>query len=168
GDKKPAQGHVLYLALEDSERRLQERLRKLLPDGTHQPASLLMTTQWRKADQGGLDDIRDYVNEVRNSDGKIAFIAIDVLKKIRSPKKPGQRDYDADYESVERLHGLSMELEVPVIVVHHTRKADADDLMDKVSGTQGLAGAVDTIIVIDKRAQGWVFDVRGRDVEADE
>src|SRR5262249_25558215 len=83
-------------------------------------------------------------------------------------KKPGQRDYDADYESVERLHGLSMELEVPVIVVHHTRKADADDLMDKVSGTQGLAGAVDTIIVIDKRAQGWVFDVRGRDVEADE
>jgi hypothetical protein len=169
GDRKPVQGHVLYLALEDSERRLQSRLRKLLPGFTGDwPASLLAATQWRKADQGGLDDIRDWVGEVRGNGGIVSFVAVDVLKRIRPAKGRSQRDYDSDYESIEGLHRLSIELDVPIIVVHHTRKAEADDLMDKVSGTQGLAGAVDTIIVIDRRAQGTVFDVRGRDVESDE
>jgi hypothetical protein len=36
---------------------------------------------------------------------------------------------------------------VPIIIVHHTRKAEAEDLIDKVSGTFGLIGAGDTLIV---------------------
>lgn len=35
-----------------------------------------------------------------------------------------------------------------------------------MSGTAGLTGAVDTIIVIERDNQGMVFDVRGRDIEA--
>jgi hypothetical protein len=57
GNMKPAEGQVLYLALEDSQRRLKQRLQKLWPNGDW-PAALTLTTNWKRADGGGLDDIR--------------------------------------------------------------------------------------------------------------
>jgi hypothetical protein len=58
GDILPAQGDVLYLALEDSKRRLQRRMSKLLPGGSPWPRHLTLTTEWRRLHEGGLDDIR--------------------------------------------------------------------------------------------------------------
>ena len=58
GEISPAQGDVLYLALEDSERRLQRRMSKLLPAGTPWPRNLTLKTEWRRLHEGGLDDIR--------------------------------------------------------------------------------------------------------------
>jgi hypothetical protein len=168
GELKPTQGDVLYLALEDSFRRIQSRMTKLLPTFTGEwPEHLTFATEWRRVDQGGLDDIRDWANEVKAAGRNISFIAVDVLKMLRPTAKKGQAAYDADYEAITGLHNIAIELAVPIIVVHHTRKAEAEDLIDKVSGTAGLTGAVDTIIVIERQSQGTVFDVRGRDVEAD-
>ena len=51
---------MLYLALEDSLRRLQGRGTKLLPTFTGEwPEGLTIATQWRRVDQGGLDDMRE-------------------------------------------------------------------------------------------------------------
>jgi hypothetical protein len=167
GDLRPVQGDVLYLALEDSLRRLQSRMTRLLPSFTGEwPEGLTWATQWRRVDQGGLDDIREWANETKAKGRSISFIAIDVLKMVRPPSKGHQPPYEADYEAIKGLHSLSIELGIPIIIVHHTRKADAEDLIDKVSGTAGLTGAADTIIVIEHQNQGTVFDVRGRDVEA--
>jgi hypothetical protein len=169
GDLKPVQGDVLYLALEDSPRRLHSRMTKLLPTFTGDwPSGLTLATQWRRVDQGGLDDVRGWVETTRNKGGKIAFVGIDVLKMVRPLNQGRKLAYDCDYEAITGLHKLAIELSVPIIVVHHTRKAEAEDLIDKVSGTFGLVGAADTIIVIERRSHGWVFDVRGRDVTADE
>ena len=54
------------------------------------------------------------------------------------------------------------------MIVHHTRKMAADDLMETVSGSYGLTGAVDTVIVMANKGGGGVLDVRGRDVESAE
>src|SRR5262245_53541582 len=52
---KPEQGDVLYLALEDSKRRLQRRMGKLLPTfGAVWPERLTLKTEWRRLDEGGL------------------------------------------------------------------------------------------------------------------
>jgi hypothetical protein len=169
GTIKPVQGSVLYLALEDSRRRLQSRMTKLLPTFTGEwPEDLTLATEWRRVDQGGLDDIRDWVETTRRNGRKIAFVAIDVLKMVRPATSRTKPAYDADYEAIMGLHKLAVELDIAIVMTHHTRKAEAEDLIDKVSGTFGLVGAVDTIIVIERRAGGWIFDVRGRDVMADE
>src|SRR5215510_6613888 len=66
GNIKPAQGSVLYLALEDSKRRLQRRMTKLLPTfGSQWPDKLLLKTEWRRLHQGGLEDIRDWHTNTR-------------------------------------------------------------------------------------------------------
>jgi hypothetical protein len=50
-------------------------------------------------------------------------------------------------------------------VLHHTRKQGADDPVDSVSGTLGLSGCADTIMVLNRTSQGTSLYVRGRDVE---
>jgi AAA domain len=165
GQIKPRQGDVLYLALEDSPRRLQRRMAKLLPTFKGQwPKGLTFATTWRRVNEGGLDDIRAWHKSVE----KPTLVVVDVLVKVR-PISTGRRSaYELDYEALAGLHNLAIDLGVAVIVVHHTRKMAAEDIMDTVSGSFGLVGAADTIIVIERRGQGAVFDVRGRDVESAE
>jgi hypothetical protein len=54
------------------------------------------------------------------------------------------------------------------VVLHHDRKSDADDAFDTVSGTLGLTGAADTILIIKRRTNGVVLYARGRDIEESE
>ena len=162
------QDAVLYLALEDGQRRMQDRHTKLLPFGSEWTGNLTLTNKWRRVDRGGLNDIREWVEETRAAGRKVAFIAVDVLTKIRPSTNKAKSAYEADYDALVGLCEIAIDLDVAIIVTHHTRKAEAEDLIDKVSGTFGLAGAADTIIVIEQRGNNWIFDVRGRDVAADQ
>ena len=162
---KPAQGDVLYLALEDSKRRLQSRMTKLLPTFSGKwPERLTITTEWQRLHEGGLDDIRGWYDSTKAKGGKPLMVVIDVLAKVRKPtgNKPV---YEADYEALTGLHRRSHELGIAIVVIHHTRKMAADDLMETVSGSYGLTGAVDTVIVMANKGGSAVLDVRGRDVE---
>jgi hypothetical protein len=168
GTIKPSQGDVLYLALKDSKRRLQSRMTKLLPTFSGKwPDKLTITTEWRRLHEGGLDDIRAWYESTKAKGGKPRMVVIDVLAKVIKPtgNKPV---YEADYEALTGLHRLSHKLGIAIVVIHHTRKMAADDLMETVSGSYGLTGAVDTVIVMANKGGGAVLDVRGRDVESAE
>jgi hypothetical protein len=168
GEIRPAQGDVLYLALEDSKRRLQRRMTKLLPTFTSEwPKRLTITTKWRRLHEGGLDDIRAWHEQAKAAGGKPILVVIDVLAKVRKPtgNKPV---YESDYEALTGLHQLSHELGIAIVVIHHTRKMASDDLMETVNGSYGLVGAGDTVIVLANKSGGTVLDVRGRDVESAE
>ena len=168
GETKPMQGDVLYLALEDSKRRLQRRTAKLLPTfNAKWPERLTIKTDWRRLHEGGLDDIRAWHDDRKTKGGKPILVVVDVLAKVRRPV--GNRQlYEADYEALAGLTALANKLGTAILVLHHTRKMAADDLMETVSGSYGVAGAVDTILVMATNSSGAVLDVRGRDVEAAE
>lgn len=86
------------------------------------------------------------------------------------PVPVGISKYDADYLAGSRAKALADRLGTPVMLLHHTRKAAAEDFVDEVSGTQGLAGAVDTVVVL-KRMRGkadGLLQVTGRDVDENE
>ena len=91
-------------------------------------------------------------------------MVIDVLAKVRKPVGNGPL-YEADYAALADLTKLANELGLAIVVVHHTRKMAADDLMETVSGSFGVSGAVDTILVMANTPNGAVLDIRGRDVE---
>jgi hypothetical protein len=162
GDIKCEQGDVLYLALEDNERRLQSRITKMIGDADEWPANFHYATEWPRAEQGGLDKIREWIASV----SKPRLVIVDVLAMFRSPRRKDQQPYEADYAAISGLQQIASQTGVAIIIVHHLRKSVGEnDPFEKVSGTLGLVGAADTVLVLDKDASGVTLYGRGRDVE---
>src|SRR5208282_3066023 len=83
-------------------------------------------------------------------------------------KRNGQSDYDADYEACQGLLDLSHDFPgLLIIVAHHDRKMDAEDVFDTASGTLGMTGGVDTIVMLKRNGRGVTLHVRGRDLDDD-
>ena len=156
------QGPALYLALEDTGRRLKDRLGKVL-GGSPPPTTLTLATQCPPLPSGGAHIISAWLD--RNPGARL--VVIDVLARVRGPAGRDMGAYDADYRAVCHAKAVADHHGVPFVVVHHTRKASAQDFLDEVSGTQGVAGAADTVAVL-KRIRGkadGILHITGRDVE---
>jgi hypothetical protein len=167
GTLEALHGDVLYLALEDSKRRLQRRLDKLLPTFRGEwPNKLKLVPMggWRRADQGGLEDIEAWCKSVP----KPVLVVVDTLERIRKPANGKSPLYSADYEAITGLQKIAIKYGIAIVVLHHDRKSDADDAFDTVSGTLGLTGAADTILIIKRRSNGVTLYARGRDIEESE
>src|SRR5262249_42244982 len=144
GDKQPVHGDALYLALEDNERRLKNRIDKVMQNAKA-PKRLQFHTEWKRMDQGGLEDIEAWIQSVP----KPRLIWIDTLAKIRPLANRNEQAYAGDYRAIEGLQKLAGEYQVGIVLNHHLRKASSeDDAFDDVSGTLGLTGAADTIIIM--------------------
>lgn len=153
-------GDVLYLALEDNQRRLQERLDQLMPLG-QKPARLHFATECNRLDNGGLEAIEAWCASVPNP----RCVIVDVFGRVRADRRRDESPYDYDYRTLTPLKGLADRLGIAVLVVHHTSKRqDIDDPLDAVSSTTGLTGAADTILVLAKSSQGPTLYGRGRDI----
>jgi hypothetical protein len=163
GTLETAQGRVLYLALEDNERRMQRRLRKML--GLHDviPEALDLVYEWLPLDRGGLDALNTWLDEHRDT----VLIVIDILERVRPQRRAGGNVYADDYAATRDLQHLAAERQVAIVVIHHLRKGGADDPMDEISSSTGLTGGVDNILVM-RPANGFVeLCRRGRDYEDD-
>jgi hypothetical protein len=170
--EKCEQGDVLALMLEDSDRRLQRRLTQMLGAQLGEwPARLTYATSWPRLNEGGLDWIREWVRKSPNR----RLIVIDILERVRqlTASTDKRSAYSADYEALITLHALATEAMISILVLHHQRKLGADDLIDTLSGTLGLGGAVDSVLILgkehkdrNKRDQDQKFFWgRGRDLE---
>ncbi len=121
GVRKPVQGSVLYAAMEDNPRRLQRRIDKLLsPFAVAWPDGLTLANTWRRLDQGGVDDIRAWIEQADNP----RLIVLDTLAGVKPIKT--QQGYTEDYESLAALHRLANEKGVSIIVLHHSTSTPAD------------------------------------------
>lgn len=158
-------GDVLYLALEDTERRLQERLATIL-QGEAAPARLSLATAWPTLANGAAIHLSGWLDH--HPDARL--VIVDTFQKLRGPIPGNQNLYGGDYAAAGELKRVADRHGVAVVCIHHTRKASADDPLDMVSGSAGLAGAADTTCVL-KREIGRhdaTLYIRGRDVpEAD-
>ncbi len=156
-------GKAMYLALEDTGRRLQDRVRKLLNGETPDLGDLHLFTEWPRAQDGGLDQL----DAALTKHPEHRLVIVDVLAKFRQPTGDKTNAYQADYDAVAGLKSIADTHGVSVLILHHTRKAMADDWLDTVSGTQGIAGAADTLLVMRRsrhRADAELL-VTGRDVD---
>ncbi|WP_206742318.1 AAA family ATPase [Sinorhizobium fredii] len=162
GDIQCESGDVLYLALEDNKRRLQRRLTKMLGVHGREWPHFKVAHKWPRADQGGLDQLRKWIDSADNP----RLIVIDVFARFRKPASPAKQSYDTDYASISELQTLAAETGIAIVIVHHLRKSEADDdPLDTVSGTLGLTAAADAILVIKRTGQGTTLYGRSRDAD---
>lgn len=158
------QGTVLYLALEDDYARLQKRLSQMF--GVHGCDHLHFATQAKTLSTGLDEQLCTFLKEHPNT----KLIIIDTLQKVR--EVGGDRySYASDYEIVARLKAFSDTHKLCLLVAHHTRKMEATDSFDMISGTNGLLGAADGAFILQKKKRtdnNAVMEIVGRDQQDQE
>lgn len=154
------QGDVLYLALEDTYQRLQSRLYKMF--GTEASKNFHIAINAGNFIDGNLiPQIQNFLTLHRNT----KLIIIDTLQKIRETSS--DYNYGKDYDVISELKKISDSYGICILIVHHTRKMEATDRLDTISGTNGLFGASDGAYVMykHKRIGNEAFiDISARDV----
>lgn len=152
----------LLLALEDSESRLQQRLTKIL-DGRPVPDELYLKTKAPNMGNGLFEMLDDYLQQHPS----IRVVIIDTLQMVRGlGGNPDTYSYSHDYQDLAALKNYADSRHLALILIHHTRKASDPDVFSQISGTQGVAGAADTNIVLSRQRNKdeAILSITGRDV----
>jgi hypothetical protein len=159
-----ASGEVLYLALEDTKRRLKDRIGKL--EGRQEirewPATLYFAQSWPRQDKGGLAALLEWLGDHPAA----RLVIIDTWPRFR-PIRPGKDHYEEDYSHAAELKAVADSCKVPILSLAHCRKLEATDPLDEVSGTNGFTAAADGILVM-KRERGQhdaTIFLTGRDID---
>ena len=118
-------------------------MRKLL-NGRAVPELVTYTTQFVTVDDGAIALIERWCLE--HPDART--VIIDTFGKIRGMPDGRRGAYQQDYADIGALKDLADRLGILILLIHHTRKMAADDVFDLISGTTGIAGAADTLLVI--------------------
>ena len=145
--------------LEDDYARLQRRLSRMF--GVEETNNLYFATQAKSVSEGLDQQLEGFIREHPD----VRLIIIDTLQKVR--EIGGDRySYASDYEIVTKLKTFSDRYGICLLVVHHTRKMEAEDSFDMISGTNGLLGAADGAFIMQKKRRTdstALLDIVGRD-----
>ena len=152
-------GTVLYLALEDDYRRLQERSYRMF--GTAENESLFFSVSAGQLGRGLDEQLTNFLREHPDT----SLIIIDTFQKVREIGGDNY-SYANDYQIITQLKALADNYSICLLLVHHTRKQQSDDKFDMISGTTALLGAADGAFLLTKEirtSDAACLDVSGRD-----
>lgn len=157
---------VLYMSLEDTQRRIKDRLYNLTDSA---PDNLYFAVTSGLIGGGLEEQITDFLTEHPAT----KLVIIDTLQKVRDSKgsagKAGM--YGNDYDDISSIKRIADGFNIAILLVHHLRKLqDSDDPFNDVSGSTGIIGAADTNFILRRKRSGNVATllVSGRDVEYQE
>ena len=143
-DMHTQEGDVLYLCLEDTFCRIQDRLFHLTDEAS---GRLHFAVASDKLSDGLIVQLEDYLKEYPDS----RLIVIDTLQKIRTASKDNA--YASDYGDISLIKDFADRHFLAVVVVHHIRKQNDSDVFNKVSGTTGLTGSADATFVLEQESR---------------
>ena len=152
-------GTVLYLALEDDYQRLQERMYRMF--GVEGTDKLHFAVCAKTLGKGLDEQLTDFLRE--HPDTKL--IIIDTLQKIRELSGEAY-SYASDYDVISRLKAFADSKGICLMLVHHTRKQQAGDKFEMISGTTGILGSADGAFLLQKEKRtdlSATLDIVGRD-----
>ncbi|MBW3091324.1 AAA family ATPase [Bifidobacterium miconisargentati] len=139
---------VMYLTLEDGPRRLLSRLKRMGYDKqTKKPVEFVTSAK----DTDLMQVMRDFLNQHREEK---PLIILDTLARFRMtlPVVKGETEYQADYRIAGSLQDLIAEYDgAALIVVHHVRKMGDSDFLQEISGSNGIAGAADSVLKLNRK-----------------
>ena len=154
-----AKGTTLYLCLEDTYFRIQQRLGCITDEA---PPNLFFANA-----AGTLaDDLEQQIILFVREHPDTLLIVIDTFQMVRTSN--GEPSYGGDYQELQKLKRIADALQISILLVHHLRKQGDRDPVNRLSGTTGISGAADAIFILDKdeRNQNCAKLVcTGRDIE---
>ena len=151
-------GTTLYLCLEDSVLRIQNRLFEITEDA---PDSVHFCTECAPIGQGLEGQVEGFLAAHPDT----VLVIIDTLQMVRPIH---DATYANDYRDLSVLKRLADKHSIAILLIHHLRKEKADDVFHRISGTTAISGAVDSsfTLVEEKRGSGKAkLSCVGRDIE---
>jgi hypothetical protein len=165
GKYPTVQGPVLYLALEDGERRARQRLaQQMQAAGMTEPPADFEIQTWDAPRVG--DGLEEKLHEWIDAHPGAKLIVIDILEKVRPLRTKGGSVYADDYAAVTTLQRLAQDRGIAIVIVHHVNKSKVEDFRTGPSGAESLLGGVDTLWSL-KRIAGEtsaMLQITGREV----
>lgn len=156
---------TIYLALEDSDARLQERGRKVLGNRP-KPENMYLIKEAPLLAENLLGQLKALMDSVETP---VGLIIIDTLQKIRGVAGKTEGVYGYDYREAGLLHQFAIENHLALVLVHHLNKGGDDgDIFSRLNGSTGLTGAADNMLVLSraKRMDNvTILSATGRDIE---
>jgi hypothetical protein len=150
---------VLYLCLEDTEQRMQERIKKMQPDC---PGSgcIHLAFNWDDKGVGALSHLGSFLDSHPN----IKMVIIDTISRFSKLLAGGQ--YSKQYEEFAELKKFADMRNILIMIVHHLRKSKSDDPFEMLYGSNAITGAADLIWILQReRSENCAnLIVSGRDV----
>ena len=156
---KTSGDEVLYLALEDTNDRLQRRFFRMFD--TETTDRMYIAINCKHLSEGLVEELESY----RREHPHIRLIIIDTLQKIREAF--ADWSYAKDSDVIYELKQYADANGLCILLVHHTRKQKANDVFEMISGTRGLGGSADGEIVMCKQNRTDPYatlQTTGRDV----
>lgn len=141
GRKVRETGRVLLLALEDTERRLAERLGKLAPQVPLDNLEIL--TAVPPLNGVGLHQLEARLRRASDSEEPYCLVVIDCLMTAMAERRRTQDLVRNDYAELAALRKLAAQFETTIVAVHHLRKASAADALEAAIGTTGVTAPID-------------------------
>ncbi len=158
-DNAVKQGTTLYLCFEDSRLRIQNRLFDITDDA---PPNVHFCEESCRLGEGLEERIDQFIADHPDT----VLIIIDTLQMIRKPT--ADNSYANDYADLSVLKKLADKNGLAILLIHHLRKQKDTDPFNRISGTTGLSGAVDSsfTLIEEKRGSGKAtLTCIGRDIE---
>lgn len=157
-------GSAFYISLDDtSERRLKDRIEKMLfGSGVPWPEKFRYTTKFPRADEGGVDVLQQTVEQFPDT----RVIIIDTMHKFLSGKRETSKNaYEIDTDRLTPIAEFATSAGICVLLIHHTTKTKYTDPFDMISGSIGVQGAVDDLMVMERDQTGFKLSMRGRTLD---
>ena len=153
---------VVYLALEDREWRVQQRMQDLTdtpPDNLHFGFS---------CGQLGAE-LESQIEDVLKDYPSTGLLFIDTLQMVRDNASAKVNAYAQDYKDLSSLKRIADNHGICIFVVHHTRKErDGGNIFNDMTGSTGIMGVADTGMILrkdDRFGDNATLCITGRDVE---
>jgi len=155
-------GDVLYLALEDSKRRIKDREKKLGVE-KWDPPQILLAKDVPYLGFGFEECIENWIESKENP----RLIVIDTLARIKPrQKKSAGTAYDMDNELLSKIQTIAVEKRITIVFITHLSKATQDYSWDRIQGSVGIQGMTDAMWLIDRGDNSNHASIvgRGRDM----
>lgn len=157
-----AQTDVIYLALEDNDWRIQQRMQELIDEP---PKNLHFGFSCGKLGAELEGQIKDVLDDNPNT----GLLFIDTLQMVRDNVSSRVNAYAQDYKDLSALKKIADDHKMCIFLVHHNRKEhDGSNVFNDMTGSTGIAGVADTCMVLrkeDRFGNDAVLSITGRDIE---
>ena len=153
---------VIYLALEDTDWRIQQRMQDLVDNP---PKNLHFGFSCGKLGA----ELEGQIKDILKDNPSTGLIFIDTLQMVRDNVSSKVNAYAQDYKDLSALKKIADDHKMCIFLIHHNRKEhDGSNVFNDMTGSTGIAGVADTCMVLRKENHfnnDAVLNITGRDIK---